>query len=259
LAWVEFHPTRIIKLKKFHDFRRDMGWSAGEALGNLGLFWGQTLEVQELGDITGWEADYLSSLLGFGAQVSERMLNALVSHGWVDVTPEGRKLIHDWLDYTGRFLRGKYSGNRRALEAIWAHHGRAYAVDATDKSPTSSRQVTDTTLPNPTEPNQTAGKALSAAFEELWSQYPSKTGRKAAERHFQASVKTTEDVEQIKRALANYLKSDRVMRGFVQNGSTWFNNWRDWINFTEPPRGGAHGNNGAAAAGAVAVPAGKYT
>lgn len=66
-------------------------------------------------------------------------------------------------------------------------------------------------------------------FDFVWNQYPNRIGRKQALRHFEASVKTDDDYTDIKRALENYKKSDKVARGFVQNGSTWFNNWQDWI------------------------------
>ena len=66
-------------------------------------------------------------------------------------------------------------------------------------------------------------------FEKLWLTYPSRTGRKAALRHFLGSVKTNADLVAIDRALHNYLNCSNVQRGFVMNGSTWFNNWEDWV------------------------------
>lgn len=66
-------------------------------------------------------------------------------------------------------------------------------------------------------------------FESVYSKYPNKVGRKAAEVHFMASVKTQEDFDDINKALDNYIKSERVAKGFVQNADTWFNNWKDWI------------------------------
>ncbi len=69
-------------------------------------------------------------------------------------------------------------------------------------------------------------------FEELWKEYPNKDGRKLAERSFKSSVKTEEDLLNIKKALSNYLQSKNVKNGFIKNGSTWFNNWKDWIDFT---------------------------
>lgn len=74
------------------------------------------------------------------------------------------------------------------------------------------------------------------SFDDIWVKYPSKTGSKRALASFMASVKTEQDWLDINKAIKNYLASDRVKRGYIQNGSTWFNNWRDWVNFTESPR-----------------------
>jgi len=74
-------------------------------------------------------------------------------------------------------------------------------------------------------------------FEKIWVLYPNKVGKKEALRHFKTSIKTEEDYKNINIALINYLKSERVVKGFVQNGSTWFNNWQDWINPTKQQLG----------------------
>lgn len=66
-------------------------------------------------------------------------------------------------------------------------------------------------------------------FENLWETYPNKDGKKQALQHFSATVLTETDVEAIKKALVNYLQSEKVKNGFIKNGSTWFNNWQDWI------------------------------
>ena len=72
-----------------------------------------------------------------------------------------------------------------------------------------------------------------SAFGEVWNQYPNKDGKTAALRHFRATVKSEADLARIRNALNNYLSSRRVREGFVKNGSTWFNGWRDWENYTE--------------------------
>ena len=66
-------------------------------------------------------------------------------------------------------------------------------------------------------------------FESIWKNYPNKDGKKEALKHFKASVKTPADLENIKVALTNYLASKPVKSGYIKNGSTWFNNWQDWI------------------------------
>jgi len=71
-------------------------------------------------------------------------------------------------------------------------------------------------------------------FKDLWGKYPNKDGKKAAEKSFFSSVNTEEDYKQICLALDNYLKSEKVTKGFIKNGSTWFNNWRDWVDYKPP-------------------------
>jgi hypothetical protein len=68
-------------------------------------------------------------------------------------------------------------------------------------------------------------------FEQVWDKYPNKDGRKIAERCFKSTVKTNQDFIDINKALENYLSSPSVAKGFIKNGSTWFNNWRDWVCF----------------------------
>lgn len=68
-------------------------------------------------------------------------------------------------------------------------------------------------------------------FEEAWLKYPSKDGRKAAQRSFNASINTMADFDRLMAAMGNYLKSEKVLKGFVKNGSTFFANWADWEDF----------------------------
>lgn len=73
---------------------------------------------------------------------------------------------------------------------------------------------------------------LSDFFEKLWKAYPPKRrdGKKAARRHFMASVKTEKDKMMINLALGSYLNHvEGKDSQFIKNGSTWFNNWQDWI------------------------------
>jgi len=55
-------------------------------------------------------------------------------------------------------------------------------------------------------------------FMAIWQKYPNRDGKKDAQRHFVASVKTEKDWQDINTALDNYLKSDKVQKGFIKNG-----------------------------------------
>lgn len=82
--------------------------------------------------------------------------------------------------------------------------------------------------------------AIVTAFDSLWSKYPRKIGSKAAERHFRSSVKTAADLVNIRRALENYLAHCATIEPrYIAHGSTWFNNWRDWLVTTESVRSAA--------------------
>lgn len=66
-------------------------------------------------------------------------------------------------------------------------------------------------------------------FEQVWARYPKRVGKKEAMRHFHATVKSEQDFTNINKALDNYLVSEDYLKGFIQNGSTWFNNWSDYL------------------------------
>jgi len=69
-------------------------------------------------------------------------------------------------------------------------------------------------------------------FNSLWEIYPKKDGKKDAERHFKSSVKNDKDYENIKKALNNYIENVKGTElKYIKNGSTWFNNWHDWVDF----------------------------
>ena len=76
---------------------------------------------------------------------------------------------------------------------------------------------------------------LFSLFEELWMRYPSKVGKQKAMEAFMRTVKTDKDQLDIRKALDNYLLSDRVKNNFIQNGKTWFNDWSGWVHMAPKP------------------------
>lgn len=76
------------------------------------------------------------------------------------------------------------------------------------------------------------GKNDLQHFESLWSQYPNKLGKKDALRHYKASVLSDQDQQDIETALQNYIKhTNTIDAKYIKHGSTWFNNWRDWVDY----------------------------
>jgi hypothetical protein len=73
-------------------------------------------------------------------------------------------------------------------------------------------------------------------FDAFWVSGPwVRVGKKAAVRHFHATVKTEEDWVAIQSAREHY-ERHLLLNAWLrpQHGSTWFNNWLDWVEFQEP-------------------------
>ncbi len=78
-------------------------------------------------------------------------------------------------------------------------------------------------------------KEYIVVFEELWKDYPNKEGKKKACKYFISSVKTDQDVSDIRKALKNYLHLLALTPWrSAQLGKTWFKSWRDFEVIQEP-------------------------
>lgn len=129
------------------------------ALGHLHGLWYQVLEQQDDGDLTHWSEDMIAGFLEVASKPAPQLVRLLLDVGLMgyrdpvthEVIPGTERLIHDWIDYAGDYLRGRYAGrNREKLVAIWAKHGRDYGNPmSTDSQPFSNHN-------NPTSANQPA-------------------------------------------------------------------------------------------------------
>jgi len=95
-----------------------------------------------------------------------------------------------------------------------------------------------TSVRKPLDPNirevKLRKEKLMIIFEDLWEKYPinRKIGKEKARVQYVDTVITDKDVEDIKLALNSYntyIEKNRVEENYIKHGSTWFNNWRDYI------------------------------
>jgi hypothetical protein len=86
----------------------------------------------------------------------------------------------------------------------------------------------------------------SSDFAQMWNEYPSQTGKAKALVSFGKSVLGQKDSDDIREALRRYKKHLAANPWkHPQNGSTWFNNWREWVDFVEPIGGSGSSRAGA--------------
>jgi len=112
-------------------------------------------------------------------------------------------------------------------------------VDKPNSKPVANESQTDskriaTNKNDKNDKNDKKGIKYSENFLKIWEKYPNKDGKREANRHFLATVKCSEDFENIKIALNKYLKTKPVKDNFIKKGSTWFNQWEDYIEWVEP-------------------------
>jgi hypothetical protein len=133
-------------------------------MGHLHALWHTALEQQEDGDLSSWSDDMIAEASAFPGD-SAQYVRLLQEHKWLD-----GKLIHDWLDYAGRYLTRKYgSANKLKLENIYKVHGREYLVPL--KRHCSDTKVTPrvsppTYLPNLPTHQGGGGEDLMKAFKQ---------------------------------------------------------------------------------------------
>lgn len=254
MPWIESHTTSI-EHKKFRESARELNIKQVLMLGHMTAFWHKVMELAEDGIINCWNPEDIAYYARWEGDPVE-FFNALKDR-FIDVDEKGQK-VHDWLDYGGLFLIRKYSTNNPArLKKIWKRYGKVYGGKNKKPIDTRGKQETLTVLlseqlllslgkqiaslpnlPNLTNlPNQPTYGDL---FEWFWKVYICKDGKKIAERHFGATVTKDQDALDISIALSKYLTHLSLDKNKFKNpkaGSTWFNNWRDWVHWVEPSGG----------------------
>ncbi|MCK5609206.1 DUF4373 domain-containing protein [Candidatus Pacearchaeota archaeon] len=203
--------------------------------GNDGYaFWFKLLEALgaadghfiDCGDINHWE--YLVATSGVDDEVCEDILAKLAGMGKIDSNLWNEKRVI-WCDSFVDGIKDVY--RNRTLEMP--------TKDSFLRQKPEESVVTDDINPqtklNYSKVNESKVNKVVFSFDEIWGRYPNKDSRKAAERHFNNSVKKESDWEDINTALDKYLDHLKLETWKkAKSGSTWFNNWTDWIEWEEP-------------------------
>ena len=116
MAWIESH-TVLGRHRKLKELARDLRQRPVYTMGHLHALWHSALEQQEDGDLTSWTDELIAESAEYPGEAPQ-FVRLLQQHGWLD----GR-VIHDWLDYAGRYLTGKYrTSNPSRLKMIFKKH-----------------------------------------------------------------------------------------------------------------------------------------
>lgn len=129
MAWIESH-TSLDKHHKVIRLRLAMRWSKNETIGFLHRFWWTVLEVSPSGDITALSSpEVMAEMLDMPIEAVSKALKVME-----DPDPKlsflerknGRLLVHDWLDYAGRYLsESRFKRNPEKMDEIRHVHGQS--------------------------------------------------------------------------------------------------------------------------------------
>lgn len=202
-------------------FDRSRAWIDLLLLANYkaGSFWVQGMEVKVARGEVGWSENRLADRWGWSRGKVRRFLEHLKREEQIEprvVQADKRlKSVYTLLNYE------QYQGDSTS-DGTSDGTGGGQATDKRRYSKKKDKKVKKE-------------KNKEFDFDLLWKRYPLKDGKKDAERHFNATVKTEEDWQNINKALYNYLKHLQAESWKKpKNGSTWFNNWPDWVEWKEP-------------------------
>ena len=139
---------------------------------------------------------------------------------------------------TNPISKTEVNGNTLSLDCV--SNSNSNSKDKTRGDSLSNIEIE--TVVKPLTKNETWKIIKEQAFEKRWKEYQGKKdGRKASIGHWNASIKKYEDIQKYDSALENYREDVRFERnnGFPglkwKNGSTWFNNWQDYIGEEKEP------------------------
>jgi hypothetical protein len=213
MIWIESH-IELGDHPKMLGLMASLNVSRATAIGTLHLLWYFVMKYAwRDGDLSKYARVVIAKSCDWQDD-PDVLVEALIENGFLD--NGGSLKVHDWQDFAGRLVKDRlYKESKRTFG-----DAKSTPIGGLDA------------VPNLTVPNLTIKKNSRFSFSEIWDKYPNKDGKKYAERSFYGSVKTDQDWIDINAALNNYINSEKVLKGFIKNGSTWFNNWKDWVNPT---------------------------
>jgi hypothetical protein len=120
MPWIESH-TVLLRHRKVLQLADDLSIQPVYVIGHLHALWHCALEQQEDGDLSEWPDSMIAQAAAYPGDALH-FVKCLQARGWLD-----GKLVHDWLEYAGKYLESKYrTSNPEKLKKIWKCHERSY-------------------------------------------------------------------------------------------------------------------------------------
>ena len=140
--------TVLIRHRKLLALAKDLKLKPVYVMGHLHALWHAALEQEDSGDLSRWSNEFIAESAAYSGD-ADRFVTLLYKHKWLDGETHGLKVIHDWLDHVGKYLREcKYRRNPEKYEEIINLHKSLKNMYMTEnKRVNDSSQVSHYTQP----------------------------------------------------------------------------------------------------------------
>ena len=152
MAWIESHQE-MREHPKTKRLARLLGIPVAQAIGHLHCLWWWAVDYAPDGDLTSLYADAVAGGAGWDGDAQE-FIEALIAsrvsddgHGYVERTPDGLLILHDWDQHVGRLI------NKRRADAERLRTWRERNADETRTSQVNPGPRTQD--PGPKDPGPT--------------------------------------------------------------------------------------------------------
>ena len=136
---------------KFKKLQRRLDLTLREAVGTLELLWVATQVNAPRGDIGSLDNEEIAIECDWPGD-PDRLVNALIETGWLDIHPTHRLVVHDWQEHAPKYVKGIAAKKGGLIETNATLSPRPKVDDP--KSATQGGRQRNLTKPNLTKPNQ---------------------------------------------------------------------------------------------------------
>ena len=175
MAGLEAHAD-LLEHPKVLNLAGLIGWDVDTTIGKLLRFWWWCQRYCEDGDLRRYNDETLGRAVGLNGEAATGFVRAMASAGWLDRKPYFR--VHDWWNYIGRFLQGKYKqtpARWRRVRDLYQGPDDADAADEYNRSNNGSNtgcnngskaQDKQTDIPIPPLSPPRGGAGFPSAFDQ---------------------------------------------------------------------------------------------
>jgi hypothetical protein len=104
---------------KFKKLKRRLRLPYWQVVGLLESVWKLGLTSAQAGDIGRHSNEDIAAAIEYEGDADE-LVDALVDCEWLDTDPEFRLIIHDWSEHVPTYLKGNFSGRKKAFADVIA-------------------------------------------------------------------------------------------------------------------------------------------